>query len=173
MLFLDGKGGGDIFTKEKYSDFELVFQFNFTEGANSGIKYFVDTVVNTKTGNKIFNGPEYQIIDDFNNIHVKNDPNGLSSTGSAYLLYAPQNKKLNPHGQWNTGRIIAKNGKVEHWLNGVKVVNYKRGNKDFIKRKADTKFIHDENYGEVKSGHILITDHNDKVFFKEIKIKRL
>jgi hypothetical protein len=98
QLFLDEKGGGDIITKEKYSDFELVFQFNLTEGANSGIKYFVGTIVNQETGSKMVNGPEYQIIDDYNNTHVKDDPNGLSSTASAYLLYAPKNKKLNPPG---------------------------------------------------------------------------
>src|SRR5690554_6598403 len=70
LLFLDEKGGGDIITKEKYSDFELVFQFNLTKEANSGIKYFVGTIVNQETGNIMINGPEYQIIDDYNNIHV-------------------------------------------------------------------------------------------------------
>ena len=173
LLFLDEKGGGDIITREKYSDFELVFQFNLTEGANSGIKYFVGTIVNQESGNKMVNGPEYQIIDDYNNTHVKDDPNGLSSTASAYLLYAPKNKKLNPPGQWNTGRIVSKNGTVEHWLNGERVVKYKRGSKDFLKRKAETKFKNDINYGELESGHILLTDHNDKVYFKEIKIRRL
>ena len=173
MLFLDSKGGGDIVTKEKYGNFELVFQFNLTEEANSGIKYFVDTLINRKTGRIMINGPEYQIIDDFNHKEIKNDPNGLSSTASAYLLYAPENKKLNPSGQWNTGRIVSKNGKVEHWLNGVQVVKYKRGSKDYLKRKAETKFKDDENYGELKSGHILITDHGDKVYFKEIKIRKL
>jgi hypothetical protein len=173
LLFLAEKGGGDIITKEKYSDFELVFQFNLTEAANSGIKYFVGTIVNQETGSTMFNGPEYQIIDDFNNPHVKDDPDGLSSTASAYLLYAPENKKLNPHGQWNTGKIIAKNGQVEHWLNGIRVVKYKRGSKDFLKRKAETKFRNDKNYGELESGHILLTDHGDTVYFKEIRIRRL
>jgi hypothetical protein len=173
QLFLAEKGGGDIITKETYSDFELVFQFNLTENANSGIKYFVGTIVNQETGSTMINGPEYQIIDDYNNIDIKNDPNGLSSTASVYLLYAPANKKLHPPGQWNTGRIIAKNGRVEHWLNGVRVVKYKRGSKDFLKRKAETKFKNDINYGELESGHILLTDHNDKVYFKEIKVRRL
>src|SRR5690554_26167 len=86
MLFLDSKGGGDIVTKEKYGNFELVFQFNLTEEANSGIKYFVDTLVNRTTGKVMINGPEYQIIDDFNNIHIKDDLHGLSSTASADLL---------------------------------------------------------------------------------------
>jgi hypothetical protein len=173
QMFLAEKGGGDIITKETYSDFELVFQFNLTENANSGIKYFVGTIVNQETGSTMINGPEYQIIDDYNNIDIKDDPNGLSSTASVYLLYAPENKKLLPPGQWNSGRIIAKNGRVEHWLNGVRVVKYKRGSKDFLKRKAETKFKNDINYGELESGHILLTDHNDKVYFKEIRVRRL
>jgi hypothetical protein len=174
LLYREGKGGGgDIITKEKYDDFELVFEFKLTESANSGIKYFVDTLVNQETGEIMVNGPEYQIIDDYNNKHVKDDPNGLSSTASVYLLFAPVNKKLNPHGQWNTGRIIAKNGRVEHWLNGVRVVKYKPGNKEFLKRKSETKFKNDKNYGELKRGHILLTDHWDTVYFKSIKIRRL
>ena len=172
LLFLDGRGG-DIVTKEKYSDFELVFDFKLTEGANSGVKYFVDTLVNGKNGSVMVNGPEYQIIDDFNHPEVKQHADGLISTGSAYLLYAPMNKKLNPAGQWNTGKIVAKGDRVEHWLNGVQVLSYRRGSKDFRERKAKTKFKDDVNYGELKSGHILLTDHHDKVYFREIKIRRL
>lgn len=172
LLFLDGKGG-DIMTKEKYGDFELVFDFNFTENANSGVKYFVDTLVNEENGKVMVNGPEYQIIDDYNHPEVKKDRNGLISTASTYLLYAPNNKNLNPHGQWNTGKILARGGKVEHWLNGDKVLTYKRGSKDFYKRKEKTKFKNDKHYGELESGHILLTDHHDKVYFKNIKIRKL
>lgn len=172
LLFLDGRGG-DIITRKTYSDFELVFDFNLTEGANSGVKYFVDTIKNSVSGNIMVNGPEYQIIDDYNYPGIKEDPNGLSSTASAYLLYAPENKKLNPHGEWNTGKIVARGIKVEHWLNGVRVLSYKRGSKDFLRKKADTKFRDDLNYGELKSGHILLTDHNDRVYFRNIKIRNL
>ena len=173
LLFLAEKGGGDIVTKKRYGNFELVFEFNLTEEANSGIKYFVGKIVNSETGREMINGPEYQIIDDFNNKEIKNNPDGLSSTASAYLLYAPENKTLNPPGQWNTGRIISNDGKVEHWLNGVKVVEYERGSSDFLKRKAETKFKNDTNYGELESGYILLTDHSDTVYFKEIKIREI
>ncbi|WP_114752122.1 3-keto-disaccharide hydrolase [Pleomorphovibrio marinus] len=172
QLYLEGKGG-DIITREKYGDFELAFEFNLTEKANSGIKYFVDEVLNEETGETMINGPEYQIIDDFKHPAIMDDQDGLSSTASAYLLYSPKNKQLNPPGEWNTGKIVAKGKKVEHWLNGVKVVSYKRGSKDFHKRKADTKFKNDRNYGEFEEGHILLTDHNDKVYFRNIKIRRL
>lgn len=172
LLYMDGRGG-DIITKEKYSSFELVFDFNLTKGANSGVKYFVNSMINKETGNSSINGPEFQIIDDYNNSSIKKDPNGLSSSASLYLLYSPKNKKLNPDGEWNTGKIVVKGKKVEHWLNGVRVLKYVRGSKDFLKRKADTKFKNDENYGEQESGHILLTDHNDKVYFRNIKIRRL
>jgi hypothetical protein len=151
----------------------LVFEFNLTEGANSGVKYFVDTIKNGVNGSIMVNGPEYQIIDDYNYPGIKEDPNGLSSSASAYLLYAPENKILNPHGEWNTGKIVARGTKVEHWLNGVRVLSYNRGSKDFLRKKADTKFRDDLNYGELKSGHILLTDHNDRVYFRNIKIRDL
>jgi len=171
LLFLEERGG-DILTKEKYSDFELVFEFKLTKAANSGIKYFVNTVKNVETGKTMINGPEYQIIDDYNYKGIKDDPHGTSSSGAAYLLYAPKNKKLNPHGEWNKGRLVVKGKKVEHWLNGIKVVSYERGSKEFLKRKSTTKFKNDENYGEQESGHIMLTDHSDIVYFKNIKVRK-
>lgn len=173
MLFLDSRGGGDIITRKTYGDFELVFEFNLTPSANSGIKYFVDTLYNEETGNMMVNGPEYQIIDDYNYPGIKEDPNGLSSTAAAYLFYPPKNKTLHPAGEWNRGKIVAKGKKVTHWLNGKKVVSYQRGSKDYLKKKAANKFKDDSKYGELESGHILLTDHGDKVYFRNIKIKEL
>ena len=173
LLFRDSKGGGDIVTRKKYGNFELAFEFMLTKEANSGIKYFVDTVVNQETGRVMINGPEYQIIDDYSNEHVKDDPHGVSSTGALYLFYAPENKTLNPPGEWNSGKIVSYNGKVEHWLNDLKVVSYERGSNDFAERKSTTKFKNDIGYGIKPTGHIMLTDHNDKVYFKNIKIRKL
>ncbi len=171
-LVLNGRGG-DIITREKYRDFELTWEFNLTEGANSGIKYFVDSISHGETGKTVLNGPEYQIIDDLNHEAIKDDPNGLSSTASFYLLYAPENKTLYPAGEWNEARIIAKGDQVEHWLNGTKVLDYQKGSKDFQEKLAETKFKDYPEYGLVPEGHILITDHKDRVFFRNIRIRRL
>jgi hypothetical protein len=171
-LVLNGKGG-DIITREKYGDFELTWEFNLTQEANSGIKYFVDSIHHQETGQVSFNGPEFQIIDDTNHEAIKDDPDGLSSTAALYLLYAPENKTLNPAGEWNQARIVAKDGQVEHWLNGTKVVSYQRASEDFLKRKSETKFKDYAGYGETGEGYILITDHQDRVFFRNIKIRRL
>lgn len=172
-LFLRKKKAGDIITKEKYGNFILVLDFKLTQKSNSGIKYFVGKLINMKTGDTVINGPEYQIIDDYNHPAVKDHKHDIGSTASCYLLYEPKNKKLNPAGQWNHVKIIAKGTHVEHWLNGRKVLSYERGSEDFMKRKSATKFRDLKGYGTLPAGHILLTDHDDKVYFRNIKIKRL
>ena len=168
------KKGEDIITRDEYYNFELVFDFQLTYAANSGIKYFVEKIKNNKTGETVWNGPEYQIIDETNNPDFKNDNDPKSSTAALYLVYAPENKKLLPAGQWNSASIIVNGNHVEHWLNGVKVVTYERGTKDFRSRMAATKFKDYDNYGELPGGHIMLTDHDgDKVYFKNIRIKQL
>ncbi|MEK6479370.1 DUF1080 domain-containing protein [Catalinimonas sp. 4WD22] len=165
--------GGNIVTREQYSDFDLSFEFNLTEGANSGIKYYVAELTNEKSSDTVMNGPEYQIIDDVDNPDIQDRKDETVTTAALYLLYSPENKKLLPPGQWNQGRIVSKDNQVEHWLNGVKVVSYERGSQDFLQKKMDTKFKNYPNYGEVPNGHIMLTDHHDKVYFRNIKIKRL
>ena len=172
-LFLNKPGAGDIVTREMYSNFELELDFNLTESANSGIKYFVGNIKDKKTGKVAINGPEYQIIDNYNHPEVKDHKHDIAATASCYLLYEPKNIKLYPAGKWNHVRIIARGKHVEHWLNGIKVLSYERGSDDFRKRKSTTKFSDYEQYGELPGGYILLTDHNDKVYFKNIRIKRL
>lgn len=174
LLFIkDHKAGGDIMTREKYSDFILTFDFKLTYGANSGIKYFVNYVKNYHYNTMAWNGPEYQIIDDYNHEAIKGRLDDPSSTAALYLVYSPKNKKLKPAGEWNQGKIVAKGNQIEHWLNGVKVISAERGSKDYRDRISLTKFNHYQNYGEERSGHIMITDHDgDKVFYRNIKIMR-
>ncbi len=172
-LSLDNKEADALMTREKYSNFDLIFDFNLTPGSNSGVKYFVGELKDKRNGNITINGPEYQIIDDYNHPEVKNHIHDEGATAAAYLIYAAQNKKLNPAGQWNQGRIIAKGNHIEHWLNGIKVVSYERGSKDYMDKIALTKFKDYYGYGEATTGHILITSHADKVYFRNIKIRRL
>ncbi len=166
--------GQDLITKDVYNDFELVFDFKLTVGANSGIKYLVEKIKNNDAGTMEWNGPEYQIIDDNNHPAVKDHVDEKASTASLYLVYAPENKQLHPAGEWNNGKIIVKGNRIEHWLNGVKVVSCERSSKDFRDRMANTKFRVFDKYGESPSGHIMLTNHDgDPCYFKNIRIRRL
>src|SRR3954471_6505317 len=127
LFIKDHTKGADIITREEYTNFELVFDFNLTDSANSGVKYLVEEIKNNNSGELAWNGPEYQIIDDNNHPAVKNNQHPEGSTAALYLIYAPKNKKLLPAGQWNHAKILVDGTHVEHWLNGVKVVSYQKG----------------------------------------------
>ncbi|WP_249028396.1 3-keto-disaccharide hydrolase, partial [Salegentibacter salegens] len=122
----ESTAGGDIVTKKLYGDFELKVDFKITEGANSGIKYYVDTDLNKGPGSSI--GLEYQILDDKRHPDAKKgNHEGSRSLASLYdLIKADPNKPVNPIGEWNTAHIISKDGHVEHWLNGMKVLEFDR-----------------------------------------------
>ncbi len=160
--------GGNIITKKKYSSFDLQFEFKFSKEANGGIKYFVKEY---PSGSIL--GCEYQMIDDFNNKDIKNDPDGKRLTASLYELFEPKNKQLNPYGQWNSGRILVKEKHVEHWLNGIKVVECERGSEAFMQAKAKSKFKDVPDFGTMDSGYIMLTDHGDELAYRNIKIKEL
>ncbi len=167
----ESTAGGDIVTVEKYSDFELMLDFKLTEGANSGIKYFVDTELNKGTGSSI--GLEYQILDDVKHPDAKKGNHvGSRTVASLYdLIQADINKPINAIGQWNHAHIISKNNHVEHYLNGAKVLEYERKSDTYRKLVSESKYVTWPNFGELDSGQILLQDHGDLVSFKNIKIK--
>lgn len=171
----ESQNGGDIITEKQYSDFELTFEWRMlTKGGNSGIKYFVTEGLsdNAKHGE----GLEYQVLDDANHpwmIQGKMKPGDYHTTGALYELYPPVHKKLNPLNEYNYGRIISRGNHVEHWLNGIKVVQFEKGSDDFEKRVEESKFKKFENFGLAKQGHILLQDHGGKVCFRNIKIREL
>jgi inosose dehydratase len=171
----ESQNGGDIITVKTYGDFELQWQWRMlSRGGNSGVKYFVEEGLADNSKHGI--GLEYQILDDANHpwmIEGKMKPGDYYTVGALYGLYKPANKKLKLLNEYNDCRIISKGKHVEHWLNGVKVLEFERGSDDFKERVSQSKFKNIKNFGQAKEGHILLQDHGSKVYFRNIKIREL
>ena len=167
----ESEAGGDIVTLQEYSDFELQLDFKLTEGANSGIKYYVDTELNKGAGSAI--GLEYQILDDVRHPDAKlGSHEGSRTLGSLYdLIQANPEKPVHPLGEWNHVRILSADKQVQHWLNGMKVLEYQRGSDEYRKLVAESKYHDWPGFGEAEQGPILLQDHGDRVSFRNIKIK--
>ncbi|HTA95103.1 MAG TPA: family 16 glycoside hydrolase, partial [Verrucomicrobiae bacterium] len=169
--------GGDIITRDRYSNFELSADFKITPGANSGIKIFAQPDISavtptgamTNTGSGI--GLEYQILDDARHPDAKLGVNGDRTLGSLYDLFpASKNKKPNYIGEWNTARIVSRGNHVDYYLNGEKILSYTRGSSAFRKAAAASKYRNIPNFGEWPDGHILLQEHGSPVSFRNIKI---
>ncbi len=174
----EAAAGGDIITRERFSEFELTLDFKITPGANSGIKYLcqpnLDPITGsgarTTTGSAI--GLEFQILDDERHPDAKLGRDGNRTIGSLYdLIPAAASKQPNPIGEWNQARVLVRGKHVEHWLNGAKVVEYERGTPAFKERVMASKYKTIPGFGEWTDGHILLQDHGDKVSYRNVKIR--
>ncbi|TRX56301.1 DUF1080 domain-containing protein [Fulvivirga sp. M361] len=181
VLTTDGgesTGPGDIVTIDKFGDFELELEFMITKGANSGIKYYVDPALNKGAGSAI--GCEYQILDNENHPDAKKGVLGNRTMASLYDLITAENlsnkedQKRTPFkgvGTWNHARIMARNGKVEHWLNHEKVVEYDRFSQMFSALVNYSKYQKWPNFGRWPAGSILLQDHGNTVHFRSVKVR--
>lgn len=169
----ESTNGGDIVTQELFKAFDLSFDFKIAPGANSGVKYFV-TLTEGNTGSAI--GLEYQLLDDKLHPDAKLGRDGNRTLASLYDLIPAQKQErfVNAPGQWNRGRVVVyPDNRVEHYLNGIKVVEYVRGSQAYRDLVAISKYKIWPSFGEAPQGRILLQDHGNAVSFRSIKIKKL
>jgi len=167
IMSTTGEGhGGDIVTTREFSDFDLSLDFKLEKGTNSGIKYFL--IKNTSLG------CEFQVIDDANHADAKLGKNGNRTLAALYDLMPPgAGKVAEPLGNWNNIHIKAKGRHVEHWLNGKKVLEFERGSEMFKNAVAESKFKTEKGFAEAEKSPILLQEHGDVIYFRNIKIRNL
>ncbi len=162
--------GGDLMTVDTFANFELSFEWKVAPKANSGIKYNVSEQFSlAHASNHAALGFEYQIQDDSLGDDIKLDTHRAAALYE--LIAANDKKKLQPVGQWNTGRIVFRKNHGEQWLNGAKVVEFELGTPHFDSLMAKSKYRTIPGFADRKTGHIILQDHNDEAWFRNIKIR--
>jgi hypothetical protein len=187
---------GDIITRDQYDNFELEFEWRSATGGNSGVKYLIPEdrpaswervymdieredfkkagltyKPDPKKWAKFPIGFEFQLIDDERNPDARKSPKRV--TGSLYDMLAPSQRPVRPAGEYNHGRILVQGNHVEHWINGVKVLEFELGSQALKDAIAQSKFKPMEGFGSVRRGHIDLQDHDSEVWFKNIRIRKL
>jgi hypothetical protein len=157
-------------TKDTFQDFELRFEWKISEVGNSGVKYNVSEEVSIKNGSSHALGYEYQVLDD---VKHSDNLNPTHRTGSLYDLIEAKGKSLKPVGEYNTARIIFKGTHGEHWLNGTKVVEFDTDTPEFDSLFQKSKYYKYPDFMVHKNAHIVLQDHGDDCWYRNIKIKVL
>jgi hypothetical protein len=158
--------GGDILTVDEYGDFELNLEWKLAAGGNSGIFFHV-----IDDGEQAWwSGPEFQVLD--NAVH-RDGKNPLTAAGSNYAVHAPIKDVTKPIGEWNSVRLVVKGAHVEHWMNGVKLLEYELWSPDWEARVKASKFGKIPMYGRAKRGRIGLQDHGDPVWYRNVKVRPL
>lgn len=167
--------GGDLLTTETFGDFELAFEWKVSRAANSGIKYNVSEAFSiANSGNHAALGFEYQVLEDEGHPDAKMGVAGNRTAAALYDLIAPNaRKRVRPIGEWNEGRIVFRGNHGEHWLNGEKVVEYDLGTPRMDSLLAASKYAPIKGFADRRRGHIVLTDHNDAVWYRNIRIREL
>jgi hypothetical protein len=165
--------GGDLMTNDTFENFELSFEWKINKAGNSGLKYNVSEEMAAQNGSKYSAlGFEYQLLDDgAENYKGKLIPSQYS--GSLYDLLPPKNVVLKPIGEFNSSRILVNGNHVEHWLNGNKVVEYEFGSKELIEAFKVSKFSKIQGFLDHRKAHIVLQNHNDESWFRNIKIREI
>ncbi len=163
----------DLITRERYKNFELDYEWAVDTAANSGVFFHVQEKEKMESGNG--NSPnwlenfEIQVLDD---LHF-NDTAAVRSAGSLYDLIKPVNKELKPIGEFNKAKLIHKDGHVEHWLNGQKVLDFQIGSPELKEILATSKFKDNPDYHSDSEGHIMFQHHGQKVYYKNIRVREI
>lgn len=166
MMHLNGKGGA-LLSAEEFTSFELEWEWKVAPGGNNGVKYWVVPIGPKKE----MLGIEYQMIDDSR--HADALRGGSHTTACIYdIKEATADKPVKPAGEWNTSRIVVKDGKIEHWLNGKMVVTADTASPEWKEMVGKSKFKSKEGFAPGK-GKIMLTDHSDETWYRNIKVRRL
>lgn len=159
----------DLVTDDQYENFEISIDWKATTGGNSGLMYGV--VEDEKYDAAWKTGPEYQFIDDVGFPEPLED---WQMAGANYAMHTvPEDKPLKPVGEWNTTRIVVNGNHVEHWLNGVKILEFERWNDEWNALKNSGKWAEAPDYGDAAVGHIVLQDHGSVFWFRNIKIREI
>lgn len=162
-IHLAGKGGGNLLSKNEYSNFVMEWEWKVNPKGNNGVKYWV-----TQIGGKEWLGIEYQMIDDSG--HPDGLKGGSHTTASIYDIKEPVKDKLvKPAGEWNQSKIVVQDGKIQHWLNGALACEADTTTSDWKDRIGASKFKNKEGFAPGK-GKIMLTEHGDETWYRNIRI---